>query len=220
MANIRDSKRISSTTSCIDEHSQFFYQWMTLSNILYQWMHTARHKAKNWTCLALLWQKRRSLTDGLPLFFSSLFFCSSPFESRIKRRALRSFFQLIWGYYFERTNSLSLSFSLPSFFLSQYRRTSKRRQRGMYVFLIDEQTTRSKKNEWENWPEIERIHIKQVPSSEQTDLYCISFSFFFLSLSHTPIIDKCHFHQQSLAYLKDYFYHWKTTYNKAFFPWF
>lgn len=115
-----------------DLHSwrrSFVDDWrMRWSNILIN-KHIQRiTKRENLTCLVVWWQKRRSLTDGL-LFFS---FFSFPLCSFVLLRwSLRdnekstsvTFFSLyIWGYYFERTNSLplplSLSFSLSFFLVS------------------------------------------------------------------------------------------------------
>jgi hypothetical protein len=100
-------------------NTTLFNQWITLSNILYHWTHTTRHKEKeNLTRLVLLWQKRHSLTDGLLLSFP---LCSSSLEPRIKRRALRSFFQLIYIYTYEvitlNEQILPFSLSLSLFFL-------------------------------------------------------------------------------------------------------
>jgi hypothetical protein len=143
-------------------------------------MHTARHKAKNWTCLALLWQKRRSLTDGLPLFFSSLFFCSSPFESRIKRRALRSLFQLIWGYYFERTNSFSLL--LSSLFLLVSIQTHVKTTTTRYVCVSYRWTNDEKQEKWMreltgNW-----THTYKTGAFVWTNRFVLHKFLFLLSL--------------------------------------
>jgi len=150
-------------------------------------------------------------------FFSSLFF--SLWVSDKEKSTSVTFSAYTYEVITLNEQILSPSLSLSPFFLSQYRRTSKRR-RGMCVLLIVEQTSTSKKKRIReltgNW-----THTYKTGAFVWTNRFVLhKFLFLLSSHTHTQTLLTSIISISSMAYLKDYFYYWKTTNNKAFFPWF
>jgi hypothetical protein len=92
-------------------NTAMFNQWITLSNILYHWTHTTRHKEKEKKLnTSRIIMTITTFTDRWSTpFFSSLFFFLRASDKAKSTSVIFSAYIYIWGYYFERTNSLSLS---------------------------------------------------------------------------------------------------------------